>query len=74
MSQESGAKRGEAAWKAHLDAIGARNAETRKRARAEQQSREKDRAGQRLADVEGQAEQLRELNARVAKLRKRSSD
>lgn len=68
MSQEGGGKRGEAAWKAHLDAISTRNAETRKRARAEQQSRESDIAAQRRVAAEGQAEHLRELNARVAKL------
>ncbi len=69
MSPGSEAKRGEAAWKEHLETIKTRNSEARKRARAERSSTDAETAARRRADAEGEAEQLRELNERVAKLR-----
>ena len=73
MTQWSETKRGEAAWKEHLEAISTRNAETRKRAKAAQKSRDGEMAAKRRADAKREAEEIRELNARVAKLRGRKS-
>jgi hypothetical protein len=70
-SQEIKATAGDAVWRQHRDEIAKRNAETKKKAQAERESR-KGIAGARLrAEAEHEAEQLVELNERLAKRRAR---
>ncbi|HEX8065702.1 MAG TPA: hypothetical protein VF520_04155 [Thermoleophilaceae bacterium] len=69
MSEETPAKRGEAAYKEQRDAISKRNADTRKRAKAERESRESVVDARLRADARREAEQLRDLNARIEEQR-----
>ena len=67
MSEESQAKSGDAAWKEQRDAVSRRNAQAQKRALTDKQSRA---AAQAATDREAnsrEAEQLRDLNARISK-------
>ena len=66
MSDEAKVKRGEAAWKEQREATSRRNADTRKRGRAERNSRDDERAVRLTADRKREAEQLRRLNVEVA--------
>jgi hypothetical protein len=65
------AKRGDAAWKEHRDAISDRNMEARKRGTAERKialSRVND---QRRLNARREAEQLHAINAKLGKTRAR---
>ena len=73
MTEESPAKRGEAAWKDERDAISKRNAEAHKRALGEQRSRDAVVAAAKRDELDREAEQLHELNARIAKRRARGA-
>jgi hypothetical protein len=67
MTEEMQGKRGEAAWKEQRDAVAKRNAEAHKRGAAER--RLKDRAVDARDRVRAaqEAEELQQLNARIAK-------
>jgi hypothetical protein len=67
MTDESPVKRGDAAWKEQRDAVQRRNAEAQRRGQQEKQSRASVVAAAARDDVHREAEQLRELNARIAK-------
>ena len=64
---ETPPKSGEAAWKEHREAVSRRNAQAHKRGRAERQSRAEATASTERAQLEDEAEQLRKLNAQIAK-------
>ena len=63
---------GDTAWKAHRDAIAQRNAETKKRAQVERESRDGIAGARIRAQDQHEAEQLVELNERIAKRRRRA--
>jgi hypothetical protein len=67
MTDEIQGKRGEAAWREQRDAVAKRNAEAHKRGAAER--RLKDRAVDARDRVRAaqEAEELQQLNARIAK-------
>ena len=67
MTDETQGKRGEAAWREQRDAVAKRNAEAHKRGAAER--RLKDRAVDARDRVRAaqEAEELQQLNARIAK-------
>jgi hypothetical protein len=67
MTEESPVKRGDAAWKEQREAISRRNAEAHKRAEAQRQSRASVAQARVRADAQRESEQLRDLNARIAK-------
>ena len=67
MTEESPAKRGDAAWKEQREAVARRNAEAQKRGQKEKQSKASVAAASAREGVNREAEQLRELNARIAK-------
>jgi hypothetical protein len=67
MSDEAKVKRGEAAWREQREATSRRNAETRKRARTERESRDSVRAARLSAGEEQEAEQVRKLNVQIAR-------
>jgi hypothetical protein len=67
MSDESPDKRGEAAWKQQRDEISRRNAEAHKRAEVLRRERVTIAAGRARQHAEQEAEQLRQLNARISK-------
>ena len=67
MTEESPAKRGEAAWKQEREEISKRNAEAHKRAQGEQRAREATIAAHQRDALDREAKQLHELNARIAK-------
>lgn len=71
MTDEPQPRRGEAAWREQRDAIIKRNEETHKRARAEANSRNAMIAARLQADAKREAEQLRELNLRIARRQRR---
>lgn len=60
-------KRGHAAWKEAQDTVSQRNADAHKRARQEQGSRDDVRTAKARRDNAREADQLRELNAQIAK-------
>ncbi len=66
MTEEPREKRGEAAWKERREVISRRNAEAHKRARAGQSMRAGVVAEAARAGAEIEADQLRDLNARIA--------
>ena len=61
---------GDATWKEHRSEIAKRNAETKKRAQAERVSRDGIAGAKVRAEAKHEAEQLRELNARIEKRRR----
>ena len=67
MTDESPAKRGEAAWKEQRDAVSRRNAAAQKRGQGERHSREGVAAAAARESLNREAEQLRDLNARITK-------
>jgi hypothetical protein len=67
MTEESPAKRGDAAWKEQRDAIARRNADAQKRAVAGKQSRQTVVAASAREEMHREAQQLRDLNARIGK-------
>ena len=68
MTDESPAKRGDAAWTEQRDAIARRNAEAHKRAQAQKQSRAIDGRGVGSARRwTARQQQLHELNTRISK-------
>jgi hypothetical protein len=71
MDEETPAKRGEAAWKDHREAISKRNAAARKRGRAEQESQVSVGQLRSRARARHEAEELRLLNAQIARRRVR---
>ena len=71
MTEESPAKRGDAAWKEERDAIAQRNADAHKRAQGQKKSRDTIVAQSVRAERNREAEQLRELNTRISKQRGR---
>ena len=64
---EPEAKRGDAAWKEHRDAISDRNAEARKRGSAERKVALGRVTEQRRVDARREAEQLEAINAKLGK-------
>jgi hypothetical protein len=73
MAEESPAKRGEAAWKEQRDDVARRNAEAHKRAVTQQKSRASFAARAARAEMDREAEQLRELNTRISKQQARGA-
>jgi hypothetical protein len=73
MTEESPAKRGEAAWKEQREAISKRNAEAHKRAQGERRSRDAIAAKTQREEVDREAQRLHELNQRIAKRRARGT-
>ena len=71
MTEETPAKRGDAAWKEQREAISRRNAEAHKRAQGEKRSRESAVAAAAREGLNREADQLRELNTRIDKQRAR---
>jgi hypothetical protein len=69
--EESPAKRGDAAWKEQREAISRRNAEAHKRAQGAKRDRADVQAAAQRADLNREAEQLRDLNTRISKQRGR---
>ena len=67
MTEESPAKRGDAAWKEQRDAIAQRNTEAQRRGVATKQSRDKVAAASAREEMDREAQQLRDLNARISK-------
>jgi hypothetical protein len=67
MTDESPAKRGEAAWNEQRADISRRNAEAHKRAQVGKRSRASVAARAARDELDREAEQLRELNARISK-------
>ena len=67
MTEESPAKRGDAAWKEERDAISRRNAEAHKRAEGHRKSRVTQMQAQARADAQRESQQLRDLNTRISK-------
>jgi hypothetical protein len=61
------AKRGDAAWKEHRDAIADRNAQARKRGSAERKVALGRVTEQRRVDARREAEQLDTMNAKLSK-------
>ena len=67
MTDESPAKRGEAAWKEAREETARRNADAHKRAIGKQQSRARSIAASDRAERDREAEQLNALNTRISK-------
>ena len=67
MSEESPAKRGDAAWKEQREAISRRNADAHKRAEGRRKSRATQLEAQARADAKRESQQLRDLNTRISK-------
>jgi hypothetical protein len=65
--EESPAKRGDAAWKEQRDAVSRRNAQAQKRALADKQSKAAVVAATAREARGREADQLRDLNARMSK-------
>jgi hypothetical protein len=64
---ESPAKRGDAAWKEQREAVSRRNAQAQKRALADKQSKAANQAATAREARGREADQLRDLNARMLK-------
>ena len=73
MTDESPAKSGDAAWREQRDAISQRNAEAHKRAQTEKKTRETAVVRAARAETEREAQQLRDLNARISKQQARGA-
>ena len=71
MTEESPAKRGDAAWKEEREAISKRNAEAHKRAQGERRSRDAMVAATQREEVDREAQRLHELNQQIDKRRAR---
>ena len=67
MTDESPAKRGDAAWKEQRDAIARRNADAHKRAQEKKRSRASVAAATAREGLDREAQQLRDLNTRISK-------
>jgi hypothetical protein len=67
MTEESPAKRGEAAWKEQREAVSRRNAQAQKRALVDKQSKAAVEAATAREARGREADQLRDLNARISK-------
>ena len=67
MTDETPAKRGDAAWKEQREAIARRNAEAHKRAQDQQRSRAAQVAATAREGRDREEQQLRDLNARISK-------
>ena len=67
MTEEPQAKSGEAAWKEQRDAVSRRNAQAQKRALTDKQSRAAVEAATAREANSREADQLRDLNARISK-------
>ena len=67
MTEETPAKRGEAAWKEQKDSIAARNADAHKRAQGAKRSRASQAAETARTHADTEAQQLRDLNKRLDK-------
>jgi hypothetical protein len=67
MSEETPAPRGDAAWKEQRETISRRNAEAHKRAQDQRRGRASVAAHGGRDEPEREAQQLRDLNARIAK-------
>jgi hypothetical protein len=73
MTEETPAKRGEAAWKEQKDSIAQRNADAHKRAQGSKRERATAAAAVARDDADREAKQLRDLNAKIAKQQARAS-
>jgi hypothetical protein len=71
MTEESPARRGDAAWKDQRDAIARRNSEAQKRALSETRARASEVAASARQENERETQQLRDLNERISKLQTR---
>jgi hypothetical protein len=67
MPDESPEKRGDAAWKEQREAISRRNAEAHKRAADQKRNRASTAAAHQRAEMDREAEQLRNLNSRLSR-------
>ena len=67
MSEETPSVRGDAAWKEQCEAIARRNADAHRRSEGERKQREAAGANAARVVVEREAQQLRDLNKRIAK-------
>ena len=66
MSEEAQAKRGEAAWREQRDAVAKRNADAHKRGAAEKRQRDRAVNARDRVRAAQEAEELDQLNARIA--------
>jgi hypothetical protein len=71
MTEESPAKRGDAAWKEQREAIARRNADAHKRALEQKRTRASLAAVTAREGLDREAQQLRDLNTRISKQRAR---
>jgi hypothetical protein len=69
MTEETQAKRGEAAWREQREAISKRNADAHKRGQAERKVRERAAETRDRVQAAREADQLTELNERILKQR-----
>jgi len=67
MTEESPAKRGDAAWKEQRDAISRRNADAHKRALEQKRARSGVAAASARAEIDRESRQLRDLNTKISK-------
>ena len=72
MAEETPAKRGDAAWKEQRDAISQRNQDAHRRSETARKTKASMTASTERADAEREAEQLRDLNKRLAKQQARA--
>ena len=73
MSEETPEKRGEAAWKEQRDTISRRNADAHQRAQGARRERAAQAADHAREDAMREAEQLRDLNKRIARQQTRAA-
>ena len=69
MTEQPEARRGEAAWKQQREAVAKRNADTHRRAQEEKKQRSRQIDAQTRVRDAREAEELNELNARIAERR-----
>jgi len=73
MTEETPAKRGDAAWKEQREAVAKRNADAHKRAIDDQKTRTATVAAAERDAAAREVKQLRDLNERIAKQQARAS-
>ena len=73
MTDESPAKTGDAAWKERREEISRRNADAHKRAQGAKRQRSSAAADTARADAVREAEQLRDLNKKIARQQARGA-
>lgn len=73
MSEETPAKRGDAAWKEQRDEIARRNADAHRRSQTAKRDRAAAAADVARNDAQREAEQLRDLNKKLERIQARTS-